>query len=123
MLLFERIAEQRIAEALERGEFDDLPGAGRPLALDDDVLVPEDLRLAYRILKNAGFVPPEVGALREIGELERAIEALPDGAGRDHALRKLQLLRLRLDMSGRGRALGAGAAYVDRVLSRFADLR
>jgi len=61
MLIFELIAERRIAEAVARGELDNLPGAGRPLDLDDDPLVPEDLRLAFRILKNAGFVPSEAG--------------------------------------------------------------
>lgn len=71
MLAFDFLAEQKIAEAVSRGEFDDLPGAGRPLELDDDALVPEELRLAYRILKNAGFVPPEVAALNEIAALER----------------------------------------------------
>lgn len=54
--MFDLIAERKIAEAFARGEFDDLPGAGRSLELDDDTLVPEDLRAAYRILKNAGFV-------------------------------------------------------------------
>jgi hypothetical protein len=54
------LAEQKLAEAVSRGELDNLPGAGRRLELEDDALVPEELRLAYRILKNAGFVPPEV---------------------------------------------------------------
>jgi len=71
MLLFDLIAEQRIAEAIARGELENLPGAGRPLNLDDDALIPEDLRVAYRMLKNAGFVPPEIEVLRDIGELER----------------------------------------------------
>jgi len=62
MFAFELIAERKIEEALARGEFDDLPGEGRPLDLDDDALVPEDLRMAYRILKNAGFAPQEVQA-------------------------------------------------------------
>ena len=66
------IAEQKIAEAIENGDFDDLPGAGKPLELDDDSLVPEDLRLAYRILKNAGFVPPEV---KKLSLLRARIEA------------------------------------------------
>jgi len=57
------LAEQRIAEAVSRGELDDLPGAGRPLDLDDDTLVPEELRVAHRILKNAGVAPPEVKRL------------------------------------------------------------
>jgi hypothetical protein len=57
------IAEQRIAEAIANGELDDLPGAGKALELDDDALVPEELRVAHRILKNAGIAPPEVRKL------------------------------------------------------------
>jgi hypothetical protein len=60
MLALELLAERKIEEALARGEFERLPGAGRPLDLADDALVPEDLRLAYRILKNAGYAPREV---------------------------------------------------------------
>ena len=60
--MMDLIAERRIEEAIANGELDDLPGAGKPLALDDDALVPEDLRMAYRILKNAGYVPEEVRA-------------------------------------------------------------
>lgn len=62
MFAFELIAERKIEEALARGELRGLPGEGRPLDLDDDALVPEDLRMAYRILKNAGFAPQEVRA-------------------------------------------------------------
>jgi hypothetical protein len=111
MLLFDWVAEQKIAEALERGEFDDLPGAGMPLALDDDALVPEDLRLAYRILKNAGFVPPEVEARREIAELERLLyeDASLNAAARSRAAKKLALLRTRVE-----------PAYATRLLGRLA---
>jgi hypothetical protein len=92
------IAEQKIAEAVARGELDDLPGAGRPLELDDDALVPEELRLAYRILKNAGYVPPEVGALNEIAELERLVAAgEADAEAQSKALRRLALLRTRVE--------------------------
>src|SRR5688572_32819466 len=56
------IAEQRIAEAIANGDFDDLPGSGKPLELDDDALIPEELRLAYRILKNAGYALLRPGA-------------------------------------------------------------
>ena len=54
MTLLDLLAEQRIAAAIDAGEFDDLPGAGKPLDLDDDPLVPDDLRVAWRLLKNAG---------------------------------------------------------------------
>jgi hypothetical protein len=101
--MFDLIAERKIAEAIANGELDNLPGEGRPLDLDDDALVPEDLRLAYRILKNAGFVPPEVRTLNEIAELERLAGADPVAA------RKLALLKTRIE-----------ARYYDRVVSAFA---
>jgi hypothetical protein len=92
--MFDSIAEKKIAEAMERGEFDDLPGAGKPLELDDDTNVPEDLRVAYRILKNAGFVPPEVDSLREIGQLERLVEEnTVDNPTKAKLLHKIALLR------------------------------
>jgi len=91
------LVEQRLSEAVSRGEFDDLPGAGKPLALDDDPLVPEELRLAYRILKNAGFVPPEVETLGEIGNLERFVAETADDAARAKAVKKLALLKTRID--------------------------
>ena len=60
----EKIAERRIVEAMEHGEFDNLPGAGRPLNLDDDAGIPESLRMAYRVMKNAGVLPPEIDLRR-----------------------------------------------------------
>lgn len=65
MHAFDFVAERKIDEALARGELDNLPGMGRPLDLEDDSLVPEELRMAYRILKNAGYVPREVEAARK----------------------------------------------------------
>src|SRR5262245_36092576 len=60
MTALELIAEQRIAEAVAAGELDALPGAGRPLDLDEDPRVPEERRMANRILRNAGYAPREV---------------------------------------------------------------
>lgn len=101
MSVFDQIAEQRIVEAQARGEFDDLPGRGRPLDLDDDRLVPEELRMAYRILKNAGFVPPELALHAEIGSLEALVGALAhDDPLHVQALRKLELLRARAAQCG-----------------------
>lgn len=91
------LVEQRLAEAVSRGELDNLPGAGAPLVLDEDPLIPEDLRLAYRILKNAGFVPPELQTLNEIASLERLIAQTPDDAARARAVKKLALLRTRIE--------------------------
>jgi DnaJ homologue, subfamily C, member 28, conserved domain len=119
MLMFELIAEQRIAEAIERGELADLPGAGRPLDLGDDPLVPEDLRLAYRILKNAGFVPPELEARREIRALEALVQAAGSEGDAADALRKLRLLRLQLAECSRRGALGAQSEYFRHIVQRL----
>jgi len=107
--MFDLIAERKIAEALARGELDNLPGEGRPLELDDDALIPEELRAAYRILKNAGFVPPEVQALNDIATLERFVNQQEvDAAARAKAVRKLSLLRTRIE-----------SAYYDKALARL----
>jgi hypothetical protein len=107
--MFDLIAERKIAEALARGEFDNLPGEGRPLELDDDALIPEELRAAYRILKNAGFVPPEVQALNDIATLERFVNQQEvDAAARAKAVRKLALLKTRIE-----------SAYYDKALAKL----
>jgi hypothetical protein len=74
--MFDEIAERKIAEAIARGELDDLPGAGRPLELDDDRLIPGELRMAYRILKNAGYAPAEVQALAPEDERLRVLDKM-----------------------------------------------
>ena len=124
MTVLEHIAERKIVAAIERGELSDLPGQGAPLELDDDAMIPETLRMAYRILRNAGFVPPEAETLRAIGDLERCIEDLPEGAPRWRALRKLQLFRLRLETLGRPRNMvRIGSRYGQRLLGRFDERR
>jgi hypothetical protein len=97
--LLDALVEERVAAAQRAGAFDDLPGAGRPLAFDDEPLVPEELRMAYRILRNAGFVPPEVQTLRELRELERLIETGADDATRRRAGARLHLLLERASRS------------------------
>ena len=65
----QRIAEQRILEAQREGAFDNLPGMGKPLELEDLSWVPEDLRIGYHVLKNAHVLPPEVELLKDIHSL------------------------------------------------------
>jgi len=90
MLALELMAERKIAEALARGEFERLPGEGRPLELEEDPLVPEDLRMAYRILKNAGYVPEEAQNL-SIGEKKLALlQARIEARYFRRAVRKLE---------------------------------
>jgi len=100
MLALDFLAERRIAEAIAHGAFADLPGQGQPLDLDDDAMIPEALRMVYRILKNAGYVPPELESLRELRELERLVDNSPDGERKRQALLRLDLLRTRMEAYG-----------------------
>jgi hypothetical protein len=115
---FDALIESRIAEAQRAGAFDNLPGAGQPLDLDDDKLVPEDVRMAYRILRNAGFVPVEIEERKEAAGLRQLIAASAgDTPARRRALARLALLEAR--MEARGTRLPRGSAYVDRLVARF----
>lgn len=120
MLLLDRIAEARIQEAIERGDLDELPGAGRPLVLDDDAMVPEELRMAYRILKNAGCLPPELELRREAARLADAVGCPGNDAGRRRALKRLSCLMTRLEAS-RDRPLNllVEEEYYQRILERL----
>jgi hypothetical protein len=96
---FGRVAERRIRQAIADGEFDNLPGAGKPLNLDDYFATPEDLRMAFSILKNANCAPAEVEMLKEISRLEHAIEDSSDDAERHQLGRRLAHRRTELAMA------------------------
>ena len=117
MNLFDTIAEERIQAAMRRGEFDNLQGAGKPLELDDDRLVPPELRMAFRILKNAGFVPPEVELLREARDLERAVMLAESDAEKRRLALKLSLIETRL--SARGLHLRLEPTYAEKLQAKF----
>lgn len=118
MFEFERIAEQRILDAIARGELDNLPGAGEPLDLDDDALVPAEMRLAFRVLKNAGFIPEEIRLRREISDLEAIMRDPAGDPVQQRALKRLALLRTRLaGRRGRETAFDVEAEYRQKVLN------
>lgn len=94
---WDAIIEAKIKEAQRAGVFDNLPGAGKPLDLTEDKLVPEDIRMAYRILKNAGFVPAEIEERKEAASLRKLVGATADTPERRRALAKLALLEARLE--------------------------
>lgn len=110
---FERIAEERIARALAAGEFDDLPGRGAPLDLDCDPLVPAEVRMANRILKNAGCLPPE---------LERRRAAADDADDAQAARRRAAALQMHLEREARF-ARVTWNRYAPAILRRFGARR
>ncbi|HEY1609538.1 MAG TPA: DnaJ family domain-containing protein [Paraburkholderia sp.] len=121
MKLLDALVEQRIAAAAARGEFDDLPGTGAPQELDDEPLVPEEVRVANRILKNAGFVPPAVEQLRALRDLEHELAGLGDDQASQCRLRARMLA---LDMaleSLRGGPMVVPHEYRRRIAERLSD--
>ncbi|MGZ9166560.1 MAG: DnaJ family domain-containing protein [Anaerolineales bacterium] len=75
---FDRIVEAISKEAMERGEFDNLPGKGKPIDLTEYFETPEEVRVAHSVLKNAGMTSREVELLREIAELKQILAAMLD---------------------------------------------
>ena len=105
MSIFERIAQNKIQEAIESGEFERLSNKGQPLHLDEYFATPEDFRLGHSVLKSANVLPAEIELLREIGQLKQQIENCQDEAEqqrlkRRHAEKQLQL-RLTLERNQR----------------------
>jgi hypothetical protein len=98
---FFRIAERRIAEAMLNGEFDNLEGQGKPLVFEDETWIPEDLRMAYRFLKNAGCIPPELEARNEVINMCALINTIDDDKERLRKIRQLNFMLLKLNLTRR----------------------
>ncbi|MGA9821681.1 MAG: DnaJ family domain-containing protein [Desulfobaccales bacterium] len=98
MDFFERIAENRIQEAIEARVFDDLRGKGQPLRLEDESHIPPELRMAYKILKNADCLPPELEVRKEIVTLQDLVADLEDEAEKLKQMRRLNFLIMKLGM-------------------------
>ena len=98
MDFFAKLAENRILEAIEAGEFDNLRGRGQPLDLNDDSHIPPELRMAYKILKNADCLPPELTLRQEVVNLQDLVAAMPDEAEKLKQMRRLNFLIMKLDM-------------------------
>ncbi|WP_312046459.1 DUF1992 domain-containing protein [Erwinia sp.] len=101
MWLFDQLVEQHISEAQKNGEFDNLPGSGKKLTLDDDRHVPVELRAAYRLLKNSGYLPPELEMRREAVELHELLAGIDPADERySHFAKHLTLLESKLRQAG-----------------------
>ncbi|MFZ0930232.1 MAG: DnaJ family domain-containing protein [Syntrophobacteraceae bacterium] len=96
---FDKIAEKKIREAMDNGEFDDLPGKGKPLQLEDDRHIPQDIRLAHKILKNADCLPPELELRKEILTIEELLDGVRDTKEKYRQIKKLNYLIMKLNMS------------------------
>ncbi|MBI4794261.1 MAG: DUF1992 domain-containing protein [Deltaproteobacteria bacterium] len=124
MEFFQRIAENRILEAIENGLFDNLRGKGKPLKLEDESHIPPELRMAYKILKNADCLPPELELRKEIVRLQDLVADLPDEAEKLAQMRRLNFLMMKLGMTRPVSAqLLEHDLYTPKILERLESRR
>ena len=115
-----KIVEKRIKEAQKNGAFDGLPGHGKPMAYKEDIHIPEDLRLAYKILKNADCLPPEVLEKKEIRQMEDILDSLPDEKGKYKLIKKINYKIMKLNMLGnKSPLLEEKQLYYKKLLERI----
>lgn len=94
---FEQIIEKRIKSAQQKGEFENLPGAGKPIIFENDSHIPEDLRLAYKILKNANCIPPEIELKKEVQQTEELLSNIDDAKEKYRILKKLNFIIMKIN--------------------------
>ena len=117
---FEKIVEKRIRDAQRRGEFENLDGNGKPLRITDESNIPEDLRLAYKVLRNADMMPPEVELRKEILRTEDLLEQMPETAEKFRLINKLNFMITRLNVTRNGRIdFEMPQRYADKILDRL----
>ncbi|MBU0986411.1 MAG: DUF1992 domain-containing protein [Proteobacteria bacterium] len=117
---FDRIVEERILKAQKNGEFDNLPGSGKPLELKNDACVAEDLRLAFKILKNANCLPPEIEIKKQIRQTEDLLAGMPDTSEKYRTLKKLNFLIMKLNtLRNSSINLEMPQQYSEKLIDRF----
>lgn len=122
MYAFQKIVEERIKDAQNRGEFDDLPGSGAPLKMEDDSHVPEDLRMAYKILKNADCLPPELEMKKEIRQMEDLLDGIPDEKERYRLIKQINFKITKLNMfREKSPLLEETEIYYKKLVDKFAE--
>ncbi len=121
MDVWQQIAERRIQQAIDEGRLSHPEWRNRPLPLEEDNgFVPDDLKMAYKILKNAGFLPPEIETRREIDRTEDLLAAAKDEQTRLRQMRRLEVLLRKLEqVRGRPANLPVEDAYFRKVVERL----
>lgn len=112
------IAEQKISQAIEKGTLKTDGWKNKPLDLKDDHMVPDDLKMAYKMLKNAGYLPPEIETRKEIKRLEDLIATTTDEHTRVKQMRKLSVLLAKVEA---GRNSPANISHDDDYYRRIVE--
>ena len=119
MWLLDEWVERHISDAQRKGEFDNLPGSGEPLVLEDDSHIAPELRAGSRLLKNAGCLPPELEQRREAVELVDLLKSVRKDDPRHIELsRRLTLIELKLRQAGVSTDFLRGE-YCERLMQRI----
>jgi Domain of unknown function (DUF1992). len=119
MWLLDQWAERHITSAQRNGEFDNLPGQGEPLILDDDSNVPQELRSGYRLLKNAGCLPPELEQRKEAMVLADLLKGIrKEDPQYQEVSRRLALMELKLQQAGLNTDFLRGE-YAEKLMHRI----
>jgi hypothetical protein len=115
------LAENKIREAIEKGELNNLPGSGKPLEIEDLSNVPEDLRVGYKLLKNAGILPEEMELNKDIISLQKLIDCCYDEQEKNRLKIKLseKLLRFNIIMEKRSMYSPALTQYKDKIYNKL----
>ena len=114
------IAERKISEAIQQGQFNIESWRNRPLPMTSDHMIPEELRMAYKVLKNAGYLPPEIETKKEIQQLEDLLSACEDEQIRVKQIKKLNYLMLKLNtMKGDTVSLESQEEYYRKIVERI----
>ncbi|MGI6656732.1 MAG: DUF1992 domain-containing protein [Desulfobulbus sp.] len=119
--IIQQIAERKIQQAMAEGTLHDLSHwKNKPLPEEDLSHVPEDLRMAYRLLKNAGYIPEELALRKEIVRTEQLLATCTDSQEKLRQLRRISCLQTRLEIrTGRRLELGEGSPYFENVVDRL----
>ena len=119
--IIQQIAERKILQAMNEGTLPDLSHwKNKPLPPDDMRHVPADLRMSYRLLKNAGYVPEEISLQKEITQLEQLLQTCVDEKEKVRQLKRISCLRTKLECRmGRSIELGEEGPYYEKVVDRL----
>ena len=117
---FNKIVEERIRKAQKKGEFKNLEGYGKPLDLLEDQMVAEELRLAYKILKNADCLPPEIELKKEIQQTEELLSGMGETAEKFRTMKKLNFLIMKLNtLRNTSIEFEAPQKYSDKMIEKL----
>jgi len=116
---FAKLVEQRIKAAQKNGDFEDLQGSGKPIEFEDDSGIPEDLRMAYKMLKNADCTPPEIELKKQILKTEDLLSSMPDSQEKYKAIKKLNYLIMKMNCLRRSSINMEEPQYSGQIIDRL----